>query len=96
LRLVWSDGAIWERDELQGHWCSLDGTLIGEVQRGEVIWDPRFLSPPSNITPKMPLLHDGAVVLHLDGQQSVGTYQPGPPARLRWDDGEVWQRSGFK
>merc|ERR1712154_418856 len=38
--LVWSDGTVWIRDELQGVWTlESDGSLVGIVQDGRLQWD---------------------------------------------------------
>lgn len=102
-RLVWSDGATWERDELQGLWCGVDGhglpgSVVGRVLAGEVHWDERFCAPPSAIH-GLPVLPGTEVRLNLDGDESKGIFHAatgnGQFASLRWDDGEVWVRSSL-
>mmetsp|Transcript_31527 Transcript_31527/g.71622 ORF Transcript_31527/g.71622 Transcript_31527/m.71622 type:complete len:223 (+) Transcript_31527:110-778(+) len=90
--LAWSDGCLWVRDELQGQWKKDGNELLGTVRDGHMYWDAKFEHPPSRLDPT-PVLPFGIVTLTLGDEASKGIYDPGPPARLTWDDGEVWIRS---
>jgi len=94
--LSWNDGASWTRDELQGVWMLVGqdtvAERIGTVTDGQMHWDARFCHPPTTLTPACPLPF-ATIAMTMDGEQSTAVYDPGPPARLSWVDGEVWMRA---
>mmetsp|Transcript_18014 Transcript_18014/g.38447 ORF Transcript_18014/g.38447 Transcript_18014/m.38447 type:complete len:230 (+) Transcript_18014:91-780(+) len=95
-RLNWNDGAVWVRDELHGYWVNdSDGTPFCHIQNGQITWDRSFNHPPSSLHPYI-VLPFGQVVMKMDSasEENVGNFDPGPPALLKWNDGEVWRRSG--
>lgn len=92
--LVWSDGEVWVRDELQGVWVNDgDETLVGTVRNGRLYWEPSLQRPTACLGP-FPILPSG--VIHLSpgpsDEENRATFDPGPPARLSWAHGEVWKR----
>lgn len=90
--LAWSDGCLWVRDDLQGQWTKDGDELLGTIRDAHMYWDAKFEHPPSKLQP-VPVLPCGIVCLHLGDEECRGMFDPGPPARLTWDDGEVWVRS---
>merc|ERR1712194_805728 len=90
--LVWSDGATWVRDELQGTWCKDGQELLGVIKAGHMIWDEKFTHEPSVLDP-VPVFPFSTVSLLIASEESRGIFDPGPPGRLTWDDGEVWIRT---
>lgn len=92
--LVWSDGAAWVRDELQGVWVAdLDSSPICVVQDGRLCWDPAIAQPEAALRP-IPVLPSSPVRLvpRAPGEERQAIFNPGPPARLAWKDGSVWRR----
>merc|ERR1719296_140342 len=94
--LVWSDGAIWLRDELQGVWVmDEDGSPAGIVQDGRLQWDAASLDrPPAALRP-IPALPSSTISLvpSPPGEKNQATFSPGPPARLAWSNGTTWRRT---
>lgn len=95
--LLWNDGAVWIREELQGTWYSQnDGQRIAEIKGEEVHWDIRFGQAPSVIAPTAGILPHGAVKMRIADQEDWGIFDPGPPARISWNDGELWFRNAME
>lgn len=89
--LVWSDGAIWTRDELQGTWADQDGKLVGVVRNGLLHWSD-FSRLGATLHP-IPVVQNCAVSLRCSGEADrQAIFQPGPPAQLTWEDGAAWTR----
>lgn len=89
--LQWSDGSTWIQEELQGRWSSLrrpKKTLV--IRDWKVYWDSKVKASPTSLS-RVPIFLRSAVTMFLDRECS-GIYDPGPPAKLEWSDGEVWSR----
>lgn len=89
--LQWSDGSTWIQEELQGRWSSLrrpKKTLV--IRDWKVYWDSKVKASPTSLS-RVPIFPRSAVTMFLDRECS-GIYDPGPPAKLEWSDGEVWSR----
>merc|ERR1711920_117314 len=94
-RLRWSDGDVWIFSDvfpqLQGQWQKgQDSKRIGEIRGGTVFWDTSFKTDANALLSQSP---SGALQLEVDYKQLTGTFLPGPPVSIRWDDGDVWVRT---
>lgn len=75
--------------KLQGSWRrQADDEPMGEICSGAVMWHESYAHPPSGLR----IVNSGDVEMELIGQFHIAVYEEGPPARLRWSDGEVWIR----
>uniref|UniRef100_A0A7S2JFY2 Uncharacterized protein n=1 Tax=Alexandrium andersonii TaxID=327968 RepID=A0A7S2JFY2_9DINO len=80
-------GLAKEIERLKGFWrTETDVQMMGEIVDGVVIWDEAFNHPqsPLRVGP------DGKIEMELMSAMHQATYHEGPPAQLRWSDGEVW------
>eukprot|EP00931_Biecheleriopsis_adriatica_P094482 TRINITY_DN68124_c0_g1_i1.p1 TRINITY_DN68124_c0_g1~~TRINITY_DN68124_c0_g1_i1.p1 ORF type:complete len:282 (+),score=58.00 TRINITY_DN68124_c0_g1_i1:72-917(+) len=92
--LVWSDGATWVRDDLQGRWMSQnDGEEVCQIWGNYIHWDAKFGQSPCEFQPSKGILPFGSVSMELFGEKHTGLFDPGPPARISWSDGELWYRT---
>lgn len=77
--------------DLQGVWVDdKEGTPVGQIQGGCVVWHPSFNCRPTK-------LHEtpGGVEMEMEGKIYTATVQVGQETKLHWNDGEVWlRRSG--
>eukprot|EP00931_Biecheleriopsis_adriatica_P075913 TRINITY_DN49685_c0_g1_i1.p1 TRINITY_DN49685_c0_g1~~TRINITY_DN49685_c0_g1_i1.p1 ORF type:complete len:367 (+),score=79.87 TRINITY_DN49685_c0_g1_i1:59-1102(+) len=91
-RLSWEDGSIWVRDDLQGCWENKqEKARVGEIKNGKVHWHERFSNAkPTPLSP-LPVFPKSTVKMELSEVCSA-IYEPGPPAKLTWSDGETWER----
>merc|ERR1711879_106851 len=96
-RLDWNDGTVWIREELQGVWSDspLEGIPRGRICAGHIYWDDRFEHPPSQLGPH-PIEPGSIVFMDFNGTDNEAIYCPGPPAKMSWNDGEVWTRMSFE
>lgn len=89
--LQWSDGSSWIQDQLQGRWSSsLRPKYALLIRDWKVYWDSKMKASPTSLS-RVPIFPRSAVTMFLDRECS-GVYDPGPPAKLEWSDGEVWTR----
>lgn len=94
-QLQWSDGSSWVQDELQGRWrSSLRPKYPLLIRDWKVYWDSKMKAAPTSLG-RVPIFPRSAVTMFLDRECS-GVYDPGPPAKLEWSDGEVWTRLGLE
>lgn len=68
-----------------------NGEMLGIIRDGKMHWEARFEHAPSQLRmgPAPPFT---SVAMLLGGQTCRGVFNPGPPGRITWDDGEVWLR----
>mmetsp|Transcript_53772 Transcript_53772/g.116210 ORF Transcript_53772/g.116210 Transcript_53772/m.116210 type:complete len:270 (-) Transcript_53772:164-973(-) len=97
VRLLWRDGREWVRISdgvsMDGLWKTDDGAPIGTIRAYHLYWDECFSCAPTKLwlTPGFGL-QSSSVLMHLDGSDSEGTLLLGPPARIKWADGDAWVR----
>mmetsp|Transcript_38299 Transcript_38299/g.119581 ORF Transcript_38299/g.119581 Transcript_38299/m.119581 type:complete len:129 (+) Transcript_38299:132-518(+) len=76
-----------ELERLQGHWrTETDVQMMGEIVNGIVMWDEAFNHPQTPLR----VGSNGQIEMELMNTMHQATYHEGPPASLRWSDGEVW------
>lgn len=81
-----SEGARVEA--LAGDWFNRnDGSAVGTIRGCVVDWDPSFHFPPTSVR-----FGSAGVEMELLGYHHTADFTLGPPALLRWSDGEVWER----
>eukprot|EP00435_Cladocopium_sp_Y103_P019015 s2676_g4.t1 len=71
--------------DLQGVWADdKDGTPVGQIQGGCVVWHPSFNCRPTK-------LHEtpGGVEMEMEGRIYTATVHWGPETKLHWNDGEA-------
>eukprot|EP00420_Gonyaulax_spinifera_P007380 CAMPEP_0197945676 /NCGR_PEP_ID=MMETSP1439-20131203/126029_1 /TAXON_ID=66791 /ORGANISM="Gonyaulax spinifera, Strain CCMP409" /LENGTH=129 /DNA_ID=CAMNT_0043568931 /DNA_START=73 /DNA_END=462 /DNA_ORIENTATION=+ len=76
-------------DRLKGYWrTDGDTQMMGEIVDGVILWDEAFNHPqtPLRISPS------GQIEMELMNTMHQASYHDGPPACLRWSDGETWVR----
>jgi len=92
-RIIWSDGATWVRDELQGIWVNEEDAPVGTIEGGLLLWEPSERSRAAATLRPIPVLPNCMVSLSCPGEhQRQATFHPGPPAQLVWEDGPTWTR----
>ncbi|CAK9068531.1 unnamed protein product [Durusdinium trenchii] len=73
--------------DLQGSWVDKE-TPVGQIQGGCVVWHPSYNSRPTRLVET----DEGGVEMEMEQKIYTATIDWGPPAQLRWSDGEVWSR----
>eukprot|EP00747_Dinoflagellata_sp_TGD_P167666 gnl/TRDRNA2_/TRDRNA2_192451_c0_seq1.p1 gnl/TRDRNA2_/TRDRNA2_192451_c0~~gnl/TRDRNA2_/TRDRNA2_192451_c0_seq1.p1 ORF type:complete len:150 (-),score=22.33 gnl/TRDRNA2_/TRDRNA2_192451_c0_seq1:237-638(-) len=75
--------------KIQGYWCrDTDGRPMGEIKQSNVEWEEGYQHDPSPLR----VAAGGGVEMQLLGTYHRCILEEGPPARLKWSDGEVWVR----
>lgn len=93
-KVAWAGGRApvpAQLERLRGSWRTEgDGQLMGEIVDGTILWDEAFNHPQTELR----LARAGHVEMELMGTTHQAAYHDGPPAILRWSDGETWVRDG--
>jgi len=74
---------------LQGEWHSAEGSCVGQIQGGCLVWHRSFGAHPTNL-----FMEDGRVLMEEESTTHSAIIDWGPPARMKWEDGEEWIRVG--
>mmetsp|Transcript_31085 Transcript_31085/g.95576 ORF Transcript_31085/g.95576 Transcript_31085/m.95576 type:complete len:126 (+) Transcript_31085:125-502(+) len=76
-------------ERLKGVWrTDVDVQMMGEIVDGIIMWDEQFNHPqtPLRIGPS------GQIEMDLMSTVHQAVFSEGPPAMLKWSDGETWIR----
>lgn len=95
--LIWNDGAIWIRDELQGLWMDSVGNPVGTIVGGKLLVGPQSkINAPCTVSP-VPMFPNCVITLSCAGKSDLrAAYEPGPPAQLTWRNGTSWTRATLR
>ncbi|CAE7695658.1 unnamed protein product [Symbiodinium sp. CCMP2456] len=74
---------------LQGEWHSAEGSCVGQIQGGCLVWHRSLGAHPTNL-----FMEGGRVLMEEESTTHSAVIDWGPPARMKWDDGEEWIRVG--
>merc|ERR1712176_1258187 len=70
-----------------------DSAFMGEIVKGEVIWDASYQHKPSKLTLAKGVEGPCAaadIELELNGERHWGRYENRGEPKILWSDGEVW------
>eukprot|EP00930_Biecheleria_cincta_P074765 TRINITY_DN61976_c0_g1_i1.p1 TRINITY_DN61976_c0_g1~~TRINITY_DN61976_c0_g1_i1.p1 ORF type:complete len:135 (+),score=31.28 TRINITY_DN61976_c0_g1_i1:180-584(+) len=79
--------------KLAGDWIrEADKVSLGKVAAGSMCWAAAYKTAPSKLSQVGPM----KVMLDLEGEGHIGSVTLGEPAKISWDDGEVWLRRNIQ
>lgn len=94
-QLKWDDDELWIRDSegdvFDGTWIRTDNKPMAKIKDRQMAWDDSFMALGwDGASVKVFVTPTGAIKMELFGEAHGALFDEGPPAQLRWDDGEVW------